>query len=96
MTSQDRFVSERIRPLCEKLRDLDYEIQSAMVEWYAGQNSAIGNGADEYDGRDGVDALTGAQVTSAVVQLAAVQSLMAGGGVRECVSRPCVRAFRVQ
>jgi len=98
MTPQGRFLSEKIRPLAEKMRNLDYEIQAVLVEWYSSKSALIDNDSTEYDdGRvdEGVPAVTGAAITNAVAQMAAYKALMDKAGVRDVIQAPCVRPVKV-
>ncbi len=95
-----RFCNEIIRPLAEKMRNLDAEIDAAMVQWFAGLNTTIGSSGDDdlQDGREdeGVSRLTGADITNFVTQLAATQTAHDAAGVEGVISKPCVRTLSVQ
>jgi hypothetical protein len=70
------------------------------VSWFGGINSLIPNSAEEAvaDGREseGVSRLTGADVNNLVTQLAAFQAQLSAEGVPTVISKPCVRALRVE
>ena len=94
-----QFTNDTIRPMAEKLRALKYEIDNAMLKY----NSGIGavcvadmSGIVE-DGREaeGVSRLTGNDVVGLAVQMATIQTQLAGVGVMDVIIKPCVRPLRV-
>jgi hypothetical protein len=90
-----RFVNEQVRPLCEKVRALVFEILAAQTTWYGGLNASFPNDATLLDdGReaDGSSRLTGAQINSAMGVLIS----MAGASNSEIIAKPCVRALSAQ
>ena len=96
MQTPDEFVSNVIRPLAEAMRNLDYEDQAALVEWFAGMNTQIQNDDTLYDVREGIEGVKGSEVWLFVTQLAAYKTQMDQAGVRDVIAKPCVRAFRAQ
>lgn len=94
-----RWTNEVVRPLSEKLRALDLEVQAALTTWYAQISASVPVDAEAMlqDGReaDGVSRLSGNDIVLLVTQLAGVKTLMDGAGVRNVVSKPCVRAVSV-
>lgn len=89
-----RFVSQQVRPLCERARALMAEITSMSVTWFAGKNTVIGTGSGhviEARSSEGVNDLTEDQVTNAVANLIAV----AAAGNSQVLSVPCVRPLTV-
>jgi hypothetical protein len=86
------------RALAEKMRSLDYEIQAALVTWFAYISSVIPNDTQEVSDRrtaEGVSRLTGSDVTNLVAQMIAYKALMDGVGVRDVISKPTVRTLEV-
>ena len=93
-----RFTNEKVRPLCEQVRALKATIDATTVEWFATQSSLITNNSEAVaDGREaeGVSRLTGADVTSVITQLLAIQTTLNAGGVAAVISKPCVQPLRV-
>jgi hypothetical protein len=86
-----RFVNEAIRPLCEQLRALKANIDSATYQWNGTIAALIPNDVAEKleDGRaaEGVSRLTGADIRAVVAILAAVRTAVTDA----TVSKPCVR-----
>ena len=95
-----RFVNEVVRPLAEKMRGLDVEIDAALVTWNAGIGTIIGTSAADkiLDGREaeGVSRLTAANVAALGVEMMAYQARCNLAGVAEIISKPCVRTLQVQ
>lgn len=94
-----QFSNDTVRVMAEKLRALKYEIDAAMTKY----NSGIGAvcvadmaGIVE-DGREseGVSRLTGNDIVGVAVQMAAIQTQLAGVGVMDVIIKPCVRPLRV-
>lgn len=94
-----QFTNYTIRPMAEKLRALKYELDAALLKY----NSGIGAvcvadmpGIVE-DGREveGVSRLTGNDIVGVAVQMAAIQTLLAGVGVMDIIIKPCVRPLKV-
>jgi len=100
MTPEGKFLSEVIRPIAEKMRALDYEIQAALTEWWGSKmNEAIKNDATAYDdGRvdQGVAAVRGSEISNIITQMAEYKALMDRAGVRDTIQKPCVRPLRVE
>jgi hypothetical protein len=90
-----RFVNEQIRPLCEKARALNAEINSMQTLWFSGLNVSFPNTVEVLEDNrvsEGVSILTGANINSAVGILAA----MTTASNAEIIAKPCVRAFTAQ
>jgi len=93
-----RFSNEVVRPLAERVRDLNVLCENAMAVWYGGMNSDFPNDSTAVDdGREaeGVSRLTGGDVNSFMGQLATFVSQMDGAGVSDVVLKPCVRNLMV-
>ena len=94
-----KFCNEVVRPLSEELRSLDHRVQSALTQWYATISAQVPVDAEAIvqDGREveGTSRLSGNDVTLLITQIAAYKSLMDGAGVRNVISKPCVRALMV-
>ena len=89
-----RFVNEQVRPLCEKVRALNAEINAMQTLWFSGLNNTFPNTTEAVDdGRDseGVSRLTGANINSAVGILIAME----GASNAEIIQKPCVRPLSV-
>lgn len=98
MTPQGRFLSDVVRPLAEKMRALDYEAQAALQEWHAERSAQVANDSTEYDDDrvdEGIPAVTGSAIHALIGQLAVYKAQMDGGGVRDVITIPCVRALSV-
>ena len=95
-----RFCNEIVRPIAEKMRGLDVEIDAALVTWNAGIGAIIGSSAGDaiQDGREdeGVSRLTAANVAALGVEMMAFQTRCNLAGVAETISKPCVRRLQVQ
>jgi len=94
MTPEGKYLSDTIRPISEKMRALDYEIQAALVEW---NKLRIANDSTKYDdGRidQGVPAVLGSEITNIVTQMQAYIALINKIGVRDVIAKPCVRALK--
>jgi len=93
-----RFSNEVVRPLAEKVRDLNVLVENAMAVWYGGMNAVFPNDTSAAaDGREaeGVSRITGADVNSLFGQLATFATQMDGAGVSDVVLKPCVRNLSV-
>lgn len=95
-----RYCNEQVRPLAERMRALDYEIQAALVTYNAGVGDIFYNATGETieDGRadEGVSRLTGNDVLLLVTQMQAYKTAMDQAGVRNVISKPCVRTLQAQ
>ena len=88
-----RFVNEQIRPLCEKVRALDAEINSMNSLWSSGLNAFFPNTTEAVDDEredEGVSRLTGADINQAVGILNNIEA----AANAEIIAKPCVRALR--
>lgn len=97
-TEAIRFANKVIRPLAEKVRDLNVLCENALAVWYGGMNAVFPNDTSAVaDGREaeGVSRLTGADVNSFVGQLATFAAQLDGAGVSDVVIKPCVRNLSV-
>ena len=93
-----RFANEVVRPLAERMRDLNVLCENALAVWYGGMNALYPNDATALaDGREneGVSRLTGADVNSFAGQVADYVSQLDGAGVADVVLKPCVRNLSV-
>lgn len=94
-----RYTNEVVRPLAERIRALKAEIDAGMLQWHGGLGAVCA--ADMAglvdDGREaeGVSRLTGNDVVGLVNQMSALQTLLAGAGVMDVISKPCVNPLRV-
>ena len=94
MTTEGKYLSDTIRPIAEKMRNLDYEIQAALVDW---NKITVKNDTTKYDdGRvdQGIPAVTGSEITNVVTQMQAYVALMTKIGVRDVIAKPCVQSLK--
>jgi len=95
-----RFCNEVVRPIAERLRDLDAVVADAMGEWFGGINTVIGSSGDDdiADGREGegVSRLTAADVAGLFGQAGTIATQFGGAGVMDVIRKPCVRRLRIQ
>jgi len=92
------FVNNYVRPMCEKVRDLKILLDETTATWFLGVNSHFSTGSDTVeDGREseGVTQLLASDVSNAITQLMAIQSVLNGGGVMDVVRKPTVRQVEV-
>ena len=92
------FVNNYVRPICEKVRDLKVLLDDTTATWFLGVNSNFASGSDTVeDGREaeGVSRLTAADVTNAITQFQALQTVLDGGGVMDVVRKPTVRQIEI-
>lgn len=90
------FGNQVIRPLCEKVRALKQDIDAAINIWNNGVISGLfpNDSSALIDGRaagEGIQQLTGADVTNVVTQLQTMQTQLNGAGVATVIQKPCVR-----
>ncbi len=95
-----RFLGEEIRPLAERLRDLDAKITSVLVRWNTIISPAISanvNGDLIEDGRaaQGISRVTKADLVNLVTILNNINAEFGGGGKRDVLDKPTVRALDV-
>ena len=94
-----RYTNEVVRPMCERLRALKAEIDSALVTYNAGLGDVFYNDAAGLvdDGREdeGVSRLTGNDILLVITQLQAIQTQLNGGGVANVIAKPFVRPLAV-
>ena len=94
-----KWANEELRPMAERLRDLNALVDDTLVAWFAGLNTVIPNSAtqDLDDGREaeGVSRLTGADIHSFMTQVATIQTQFDGAGVMDVIDLPTVRALQV-
>lgn len=93
-----RFVNEKVRPIAEQIRALKATIDVVLIEWNGQISSLVTNNTEAVaDGRDaeGVSRLSGADVTNLITALQGLQTRLDQAGVRDVISKPCVRPFTV-
>lgn len=96
-----RFVNEVVRPMCEKLRALKAEIDSARASYDARIGTYFaGHGLEPIaDNREseGVSRLIGNDVLAFnAFALYTLKAAFEAPGVAELISRPCVRPLRAE
>lgn len=93
-----RYSNEVIRPMAEKLRNLKAEIDSHMLQWHGGIGAIftadMAGLVDDGREAEGVSRLTGNDIVGLVNQMSALQTQLAGVGVMEVISKPCVQPLR--
>lgn len=94
-----RFTNEEVRPIAERLRDLDHIISDLLTSWYGGINTVCPNDPGESleDGREseGVSRLSGEDINSLMAVVATMKSTFDGAGVRDVINKPTVRSLNV-
>ena len=94
-----KFANEQLRPMAERLRDLNALMDALNVIWAGGGVSAYFSEASDTleDGREaqGVSRLTGADVMNFVSQVQTIIAQFDGVGVMDVINKPCVRAMVV-
>ena len=95
-----KFTNEQIRPMSERLRAIKVEIDSMMVDWFAGMNALIPNDVNEAleDGREaeGISRLNGDDIVGLIIVAQAIQTQLNTAGYADRIAKPCVRPVRVQ
>lgn len=90
------FCNERVRPLAEKLRNLQAEMQDTIDVWNAGMDAIIGMSVADniIDNRPTVTPLTAADVTALGAEVTTILARFAEVGVMDTIRKPCVRPLR--
>ena len=93
-----RFANEQVRPKCEEMRNLYYELKALTTYWTDTLSPLIPNEAENMveDGRAEVTQLSGADVVGFIMQGAAFITAMEETGVLSTIQKPCVRHLRVE
>ncbi len=96
-----RFVNETVRPLCEKVRALKAEIDSARATYDAGVGAVFFNNGGEAieDGREaeGVSRLTGNHVLAFnTLVLYDLKAVLDAVGAEATIAVPCVRPLQAE
>jgi hypothetical protein len=96
-TTEQNFVDQQLRPICENMRALEILIDTMSISWFAGINTSIPNDGTSYDdGRpaEGLTPMVGSDIHNAVSNLLAV---IAGTDPYndQIISKPTVRAISV-
>ena len=89
-----RFVSEQIRPLCEKIRAIKCQLVSMKADWDGHVGALIPNDTSALeDGREseGVSRLTGADINNTRNTLAGLITAINDS----VIQKPCVRSIEV-
>ena len=93
-----RYSNEVVRLMAEKLRNLKAEIDSHMLQWHGGIGAIftadMAGLVDDGREADGVSLLTGNDIVGLVNQMSTLQTQLAGVGVMEVISKPCVQPLR--
>ena len=92
------FLSNEVRPIAERLRDLNVVVDDILLSWFAGLNVTITDTADVIeDGRDaeGVSRVTGADVHALMAQVLAIQAQFDTANVMDVIDKPTVRPIQV-
>lgn len=94
-----RFVNEQIRPMAERLRDLNALMGYARGLWVGGGLAGhFASDADTVeDGRagEGVSRLTALDVSSLVGELATILTRFEEAGIMDVIRKPCVRPMQI-
>ena len=93
-----RYSNEVVRLMAEKLRNLKAEIDSHMLQWHGGIGAIftadMAGLVDDGREAEGVSRLTGNDIVGLVNQMSTLQTQLAGVGVMEVISKPCVQPLR--
>lgn len=92
------FLKNTVRPLCQKLRALDAEMQAAVTTWNLIRTPVTNTTDTVVDGRqaEGVSQLTGADLHNVMSTIVpALLAVMATGNYRLYTAKPCVRPMQV-
>jgi hypothetical protein len=95
-----RFCNESLRPIAEKMRELDVLTDNMDRKWFNEISDIISANVDAdpiLDGRtpEGVSVLTKNDLVLFITQAIAYNTQMSGAGVREVINKPCVRTVIV-
>lgn len=92
-----KFVDERIRPLAEKIRQLEAEVEGMELEWFSGLDfSQTGTDTIENRSSEGLPTLTWNEIGSMITILTAARDTVTEtGGGPGLVEKVCVRPLRV-
>jgi len=93
-----RFANEQVRPKCEEMRNLYYELKALTTYWTDTLSPLIPNDPTEMieDGRSEVTQLSGTDVIGFIVEGAKFINAMEVEGVLSAIQKPCVRHLRVE
>ena len=93
-----RFANEQVRPKCEEMRNLYYELKGLTTYWVDTMGPLIANDPAEMieDGRESVTQLSGADVYAFIMEGAKFINAMEETGVLSAIQKPCVRHLRVE
>jgi hypothetical protein len=90
------FCNEILRPLCERLRALDYKLQADIIKWNEVKvNAGIPNDTSPIvDGRPDCSPLVGSDLYNVMSTISgAFQNVFGTGNYRIYIAKPCVRVF---
>ena len=94
------FTSKTMRPLCERIRALDYEMKAAVIAWNEAKTaSGITNNSDPLmDGREaeGISRLLASDLFNVMATIVpALEAVCVTGNYELYISKPCVEPLRV-
>jgi len=92
-----RFANEQVRPKCEEMRNLYYELKGLTTYWVDTLTPLIPNDSAEMieDGRNSVTQISGADIVGFVIEAANFITAMEVEGVLSTIQKPCVRHLEV-
>lgn len=92
-----RFANEQVRPKCEEMRNLYYELKALTTYWQDTLSGIIPNDAGEIleDNRDDVTQLTGEDIYNFVAEGGKFITAMEQSGILSAIQKPCVRHLQV-
>ena len=92
-----RFSNELVRPKCEEMRNMYYELKAMVTYWQDTVSGIIPNNSGEMleDGRDDVTQLSGEDIYDFVAEGGKFITAMEQLGVLSAIQKPCVRHLEV-
>lgn len=92
-----RFSNEVVRPKCEEMRNLYYELKAMVTYWQDTISGKVLNDSGEIleDDRDNVTQLTGEDIYNFVAEGGKFITAMEQSGVLSTIQKPCVRHLQV-
>ncbi len=92
-----RFSNEMVRPKCEEMRKMYYELKAMVTYWQDTVSGIIPNDPGELleDGRPEVTQLNGEDIYNFVAEGGKFITAMELSGVLSAIQKPCVRPLKV-
>jgi hypothetical protein len=92
-----RFSNEVVRPKCEEMRNLYYELKAMVTYWQDTISGKVPNDSGEIleDNRPDATELTGEDIYNFVAEGGKFINAMEQPGVLSAIQKPCVRHLQV-